>query len=782
MRWSLSLASLALLYLTTAAPLQSRQNSDLDSPNDSAAAAPTATIYPDTAGGQPVNIVGFADDRFGADVYLGVPYAQPPVNKLRFAAPQSYVYNTESYTAQTQPPMCLQNPQESEIIYGTESSEDCLFLNIFAPAGSNLAEEKVPVMVWVYGGSFTSGSVYPYNGSAFIQHSTETGKPVIHVALNYRLGALGWGVGSGFAENNATNLGLRDIKKALGWVQENIWAFGGDRDQVTVFGESAGAISISLLYLDPGTTLFSKAIMESGGPSSIPLGPQDSTWEDAYQALLKAANCVDFDCLRDLSVEAILAAQMNVKNQTAFKAGFIYCPTIDGDLIPDSPHQLVLDGKVANKPFITGNTKDEGTRFAPTSINSTPYGLLVLNLFEPDDPDPMTTSKLLQLYVNDARAGSPFDTGSQTFGLTAAYKRFAAIFGDLFFQSQRRYFLRQANAHGNTQTWTFHFEQLTPGWPEYLGISHSTEIPYVYGAARPDMGQQGFSFTYTEADHRLSDAMMNYWINFANYGNPNGPNDTANSSSNAVYWPLHDSDNKKILRLKADNISVFRDDYREAGTDFITSRPKAFSFRRSLDIGVGPGVGVGIDGELGEGLDASVNVGVDGHDGAEKKRASLTADIETALDEMPVVDLDFATSESKRDLNLGVGVGVDGELGLALKRDLDIGVGVGVGAASDLQIKRELDLEAGVGVGAGIDLNLKRDFDLEAGVDVGAGLNLALKRESDLEAGVGVGAGLKRDLKLKVDVVAAGNGILDAEIKKRDDLNIGVGVGVGVGS
>ncbi|WVQ75790.1 hypothetical protein IAR50_005423 [Cryptococcus sp. DSM 104548] len=703
MRWSLSFPTLALLSLTRSLPLLPRQNSNPTFAINSAAVAPTATIYPDTADGEPVRIVGFTDDGFGADVYLGVPFAQPlklTINDLRFAAPESYVYDTDFYTAQTQPPMCLQNPHESEIIYGTESSEDCLFLNVYTPSGINLVEEKIPVMVWIYGGSFTMGSVYPYNGSFLIQHSVASDKPVVHVAFNYRLGALGWGVGSGFAENNATNLGLRDMKKALTWVQENIWAFGGDREQVTVFGESAGAISISLLHLDQETKLFSKAIMESGGPSSIPLGPQETIWEDAYTALLQAAGCTEFSCLRGLSGEEILAAQMNVKNQTAFKAGFIYSPTIDGDLIPDSPHQLVLDGKVANKPFITGNVKDEGTRFAPTSIHTTSFGLLVLNLFEPKDPGLMTTSKLLQLYPLDPRAGSPYDTGSQTFGLGAAYKRFAAIFGDLFFQSQRRYYLRQANAHGNAQTWTFQFEQPTPDWPEYLGISHSTEIPFVYGAARPGVGQQGFSNSYTEADARLSDEMLNYWINFANYGNPNGPDDTiANTSSNAIYWPAHDLDTKQILRLKADDIAVFQDDFREAGTDFITERPKVFSLKRALDIDVGAAVGVNINEEQ-SGQDLP-------------KRALLSAEVETTLDGL--VDLDL---ESKRVSNMGVGVDVGAEMEVELKRDVDVDLGVVGDAGLDFELKRDLGIKASVAAAGKdvLDIELKHD---ELDIDVG---------------------------------------------------------------
>jgi carboxylesterase type B len=116
-------------------------------------------------------------------------------------------------------------------------------------------------------------------------------RPFIFVGLNYRLGAFGFPYGEEIAENNAANLGLRDVQKGLEWVQEHIWAFGGNPDQVTVFGESAGAILISLLYLQPDIKLFKSAIMESGAQSTAPIGPTGSTWQGPYNALVNYAGC-----------------------------------------------------------------------------------------------------------------------------------------------------------------------------------------------------------------------------------------------------------------------------------------------------------------------------------------------------------------------------------------------------------------------------------------------------------------------------------------------------------
>ncbi|KAK8847567.1 hypothetical protein IAR55_005426 [Kwoniella newhampshirensis] len=562
------------------------------------ARVPTVTLYPDTSNGLPIEVSGVNYPQFQQDVYLGIPFAQPPVGDLRFAPPQSYIYNF-SVTAQRQPSACLQDPSGS--IGASIQSEDCLYLNVFAPQGANATSVYLPVMVWIYGGSFTSGSASQYNASFLEAYAAQTGKPFIFVALNYRLGAFGWGYGSGFAENGAANLGLKDIRKGLEWVQQNIWAFGGNPDQVTVFGQSAGAIAISLLYLDPEVKLFKSAIMESGAQSTLPIGPTASTWNSAYQYLLQQTNCTTiaasnstsganatagnsttpWQCLKNLPSESLLRGQLAVKSNVLF-SGFVYGPSIDGDIIPDSPHTLLSQGRFARIPFISGNNKDEGTFVVPTFVNSTTLGFALVDLVEPNDPSNTTLLQIAALYSDVPALGSPFDTGNNTFGLSSAWKQSVAIVGDATFQANRRFFLRQANQHGFDQTWTYQFEQYTPGQPAYRGVYHASEIPYVFGAARPGVGLAGFSSNYTQADAALSNTMMNYWLNFAYYTNPNGNGDA--SASNTTYWPTHDinQNNKNMLRLLASNVTVFQDDYREQQMDFFLDRPREFNYRRSL--------------------------------------------------------------------------------------------------------------------------------------------------------------------------------------------------------
>ncbi|ODN87743.1 hypothetical protein L198_06973 [Cryptococcus wingfieldii CBS 7118] len=470
-----------------------------------------------------------------------------------FSRPETYVYNDSSYTAQTQPSKCLQDDQMTGgLDCGPGSSEDCLFLNVFFAPAKIISEAKLPLMVWMHGGSLTAGSVFLYNGASFIAYSQEVNKPIIHVALDYRLGVFGWGMGSGFAEQNATSLGLQDIKKFLLWVEEYIEAFGGDPEQVTVYSESAGAIATSLLLLDPSTDLlFKQAVTALNPPSRL---------ARATPPLLLASNCSNsngsspFECLRNLSGEELPAAQISLKNQSQFRAGGIYGPSVDGDLIPDSPHELLRHGQVADKPFITGCNKDEATEFIPTSVSGEAFGEVLFKSFYPADLSPQTLKKLTQdYYPNDPALGSPFDTGNETFGLDPSLKQFAAILGDALFQAQRRHFLRQANSHGNAKTWTYQFEQPIKDMPAYTGVHHTAEIAYVYGTAKPEMGLPlaGFAPKYTGADTSLSEQIMDYWLNSAYDSDPNGLTDS--SSSDATYWCAHNVNDKHILRLIADN-------------------------------------------------------------------------------------------------------------------------------------------------------------------------------------------------------------------------------------
>nr|XP_019046957.1 hypothetical protein I302_03563 [Kwoniella bestiolae CBS 10118]OCF25887.1 hypothetical protein I302_03563 [Kwoniella bestiolae CBS 10118] len=514
----------------------------------------------------PITLTGKYDGSFNQDLYLGVPYAQPPIGSKRFRTPEPYVY-TEDLQVTEHAPACLQVPNTTaDGIYGM--SED--------------------LVVYIHGGSFIEGTASIYNASWLVARSQEIDKPVITVVANFRLGVIGFGYGSGFAENNAANLALRDNIAALRWVGEHIEAFGGDPQKVTVLGGSLGAVAISLLYLNPEFDLFRSAIMSSGAQNSPPMGPTDSTWEDSYQRLLEITNCTlpdhaetAFECLRCLPAEVLLEAQFALQADPRWSTSFIFAPSIDGDLIPKSPFELLEEGRFAKIPFIAGNVKDEGTYFTSPQVNSSSL-FAVLNAIEPVDPAEMLLEKLVKVYTDNPALGSPFDTANETFGLDPRFKQSAAIFGDVAFQGPRRHFLRSASRYGLEDIWTYQFEQISPDRPAYLGVSHATDVPYFFGRARPGVGDPHYlQFNYTEEDHELSNAIMDYWINFIYYTDPNSP-----SGKPLPEWPRYDSSDsgRNMLKLKYGDIGVITDDYREENMDVIYRNYRQFNYKRDVNV------------------------------------------------------------------------------------------------------------------------------------------------------------------------------------------------------
>jgi carboxylesterase type B len=233
-----------------------------------------------------------------------------------------------------------------------------------------------------YGGSWVSGSSSYYDGSWLVSQSVETDRPVIYVGINYRLGYFGFPFGAEAQQEGASNLGQRDIIKALEWTRNNIAAFGGDPKRVTAYGESAGSVSVALLFLQPELDLFQNAIMQSGSPSTFPMGASGEVWLEAYDLLLELSGCQvggnhtagGFQCLKDLPAVDLLAAQTGVQADTRYHlpqvwarrrvvvadvASLIFTPSIDGDIVPASPHKLLAAGAFARKPFINGVMRDE---------------------------------------------------------------------------------------------------------------------------------------------------------------------------------------------------------------------------------------------------------------------------------------------------------------------------------------------------------------------------------------------------------------------------------------
>ena len=302
----------------------------------------------------------------GVRAFMGVPYAAPPVGELRWKPPQEVASWTQVRISRDFSPSCPQPRQQDN----RKFSEDCLYLNVWTPVKN--PGERLPVMVWIHGGAFNFGSpAQPeYNGKNLAQ------KGVVVVTINYRLGPLGFLVHPLLSKesdhNTSGNYGLLDQVAALKWVQKNVAAFGGNPDQVTIFGQSAGSRSVSLQMISPlSAGLFQRAIAESGGPiiGSEYLNPvfngnmaNVSNMGQKLAAKLGCGKAEDaLTAMRAKSAQEIVAAADC--NTSVFEEGLFFAPVFDGWVLPKDPLAAFSGGKQHDVPIIVGSTLNEGNLY-----------------------------------------------------------------------------------------------------------------------------------------------------------------------------------------------------------------------------------------------------------------------------------------------------------------------------------------------------------------------------------------------------------------------------------
>ncbi|KAI0056007.1 carotenoid ester lipase precursor [Artomyces pyxidatus] len=499
--------------------------------------------------------------------FLGIPYAKPPVGNLRFQRPVAHPSYHGHYNATAFGPSCIQQNTAIEVPYnvsptalqvidgffGTNTTnppindgEDCLTVNVIKPAGIP-AHTKLPVAVWIYGGGFEGGASNDpsEDGGAIVQRSLDLGHPLIYVSLNYRLSALGFLPGKEVKEAKVGNLGLRDQREALRWVQKYIAAFGGDPKKVTIWGLSAGAISVALQMVTNGghnEGLFRAGFMQSGSP--VPVG-SITALQPVYDAFVANAGCSHshdtLQCLREVPVAKIRAAINASPSIFSYDSLVLaWGPGADGDFLKDDPQQLVLQGSVSSVPFVTGDCDDEGTLFSLSNANITTDAEVESYLSEfyiRNLPNPSAIEKLLKLYPSDPTQGSPFDTGLQD-AITPQFKRLAAIQGDIVFQAPRRFFLEQ-RSH-KQPTWSYLYKRGKNN--TVLGAYHGTDIQSVYHGA--DLGD--------------------YFIRFVTTLNPNG--------KTGIPWPKYTTSSPQLLTLLDGStpLVITNDTYRAAGFKYLT--------------------------------------------------------------------------------------------------------------------------------------------------------------------------------------------------------------------
>jgi para-nitrobenzyl esterase len=442
--------------------------------------------------------------------FKGIPFAQPPLGALRWHAPLPMTPWQGVRIATSPGPACPQhNPLRGG--YGPDPvfSENCLTLNIWKP---RIAAARLPVMVWIYGGSFVRGdAAHPmFDGARMARDG------VIVLDFNYRLGRLGWFAHPALTRESAAtgNFGLMDQIAALKWVRDNIAAFGGDPDNVTIFGESAGAMSVNLLMTSPAARgLFAKAITESGlgriGAKPLALA------EAQGEAFAKAAGATDIAALRALPVEAVLAGQSATTGSDGNPG-----PIVDGVLVPENVDRAFAGGRQAPVPWLIGSNDYEADLFpgflehpdaAVFSLVPEAGRPVMMNLF---DPDKTGDKKVIAGHVVT----------------------------DYVFTEPAR-FLAAAQTRLGQPVYRYYFTYVPEDYRSSTpGAGHAAEVQFVFG----NLGTFRWSSTrYAPFDRRIAADMALYWTNFAKHGDPNGPGLAA--------WPMDKGDQLLVFDRKGEH-------------------------------------------------------------------------------------------------------------------------------------------------------------------------------------------------------------------------------------
>ncbi|ESK82381.1 para-nitrobenzyl esterase [Moniliophthora roreri MCA 2997] len=413
----------------------------------------------------------------GVDHFLNIPYGTVP---KRFSNPEVYVFadGVKDYDASVPGPAC---PQPVEQSYGfqtpaTSQSEDCLRLKVARPA--DVAKDaKLPVMVWIYGGSLFNGHINDetYNPDGLVQQSVQNGKPVLFVAMNYRLNIFGFAASDALKAEKSLNVGLKDQRLALQWVQDHIASFGGDPTRVTLFGHSAGGLSVTLqllAYGGKGSAPFHSAIMQS---ETIEPRITSTASQDTFSAVAKLANCSQdtLTCMRTLPYETLL----NITIAQRSSGGGVYLPVIDNDFLPLAPSEMIHKGMFIHVPAIIGWTEDDATVFTDFNIASSSDTFNFLrSLYSGLSND--TVNHVLSLYPSNEFSAS-------SVGLSAEFYRAARIYRDILFVCPSLFLGAAASSRGSP---VYYYHQNQTILADYLakrglpgvGIIHASELAYTF--------------------------------------------------------------------------------------------------------------------------------------------------------------------------------------------------------------------------------------------------------------------------------------------------------------
>lgn len=474
------------------------------------------------------------------NAYLSIPYAQSPTGSLRFQRPQAVSDWSGVRDATNLPSSCYQYPGAitqstgnafyDAAVKGSPSSEDCLYLNIWAP--SPLPAKGVAVMVWFHGGGFSSGStsLSMYDPTVIVAE-----KNVVVVTVQYRLGIFG------FLYLNTTeapgNQGLLDQSMALQWIQANIDRFGGDSNRITIVGQNSGAVSVGLHLLSlRSTPYFNNAIMQSGTSLSSWFMLTNEQTLSRNVLILNAIGCSGNDssnllnCLNQLSVDSI--AQLPgfyfneyLKNFQPMPAymNYAFLPVVDGYFLRDTPENLLTSSLFKRCPILLGSNLNEGNVFiteatylnysAMPEITYPLYRQYIRDMFRYKTPFNQSTNSNATIAAIQFQYTNWLDTSNQDYNFDNIDRAVGDFYAKCAVNSLANYY-----AQSRLSVYLYQFEWVSniSFFPSWFGATHTAEIPFIFGLPFNSV------YGYTNEEMRFSDALLSYWTNFAKYDDPNG--------------------------------------------------------------------------------------------------------------------------------------------------------------------------------------------------------------------------------------------------------------------
>jgi para-nitrobenzyl esterase len=464
--------------------------------------------------------------------WLGIPYAAAPVGPLRWKAPQPAAGWSDVRDATKPGNACVQGTGWDPGYERPTLTEDCLYLNVYRPHGAT-AQSPVPVLVWIHGGGLRGGAGYDTDPRKFVTQGR-----VVFVTFNYRLGALGFLALPSLASEDADavgNYGMLDQQAAIRWVHENIRRFGGDPEQVTIAGQSAGGRSVCMQLVSPTNAgLFARAIHQSGSCGADPLAESEKTGARVAEALGCTDPSTAAACLRGKSAADILAAQ---------ERGQRFTTVFGSRHFPLHPTEAVRTGRFNRVPVVIGQTHDERTQstfaqrdYVGRPVTKEQYGEEIRKRYGAH-ADAVLERYPVSAYWSPTVALATVDGDEASCERLALYGHFAA----------------------QTPTWAYEFDEQDP--PPFVsiwrlnttfrfGATHVNELGYIFDYLRQ-------ALPFSSAQGELSNQMISYWTTFVKTGDPN--------SEFVPRWPRYSPDAQEMVSLKAANTRVktdFADDHK----------------------------------------------------------------------------------------------------------------------------------------------------------------------------------------------------------------------------